>query len=282
MAEAVTQGELRPDVEAIRRYGEAHPDAFVQVLFEGVGLVVLVAGSDEDVALHEAALRAVVTFPNQLKVRHSPWSARRLEEIRQEIMSSYEGAWHGIGSGRGVVNVSLWADQLDVAEELHRRYGDAVELQVGYLAYPDHLTSGSGRPASASEPAELPLLPDGVQLSFPEDFTVRSGGKGHTILTVRNNTGEEVRAMTNGGIQATVVDPVAGHAVGGYEGALAAPLVVFTAAPGASCDIPVLVGTASLRPELGWAVPPGRWALRFILQVDDVNHVRLLPLDVTV
>ncbi len=290
------QGNLRPDVETIRRYGDAHPESFVEVMFDGVRLVVLLAGSDEDVAYHESALRAVVSFPDQLEVRHTPWSRHHLEEIRQEITSSYQGAWHGIGGGRGVVSVSLWADQVEAAEDLHRRYGDAVELEVGHFPYPDRFAARRS-PSVPPNPPEHPPLPEGVVLTLPEEFAVRSGGTGRTVLTVRNRTANDVRSSSNGTLFPPVVDPGTGEHVGGYEGAMTTQLKVVTIAPGHSAELPVLVGTASSRPELGWAVPPGRWALRFGLllgdgrgerkqpnlglPVDGVPGFRLLPLDVT-
>lgn len=290
------QGKLRPDVETIRRYGDAHPESFVQVMFEGVRLVVLLAGSEEDVAHHESALRAFVTFPDQLEVRHTPWSRPHLEGIRQEITSSYQGVWHGLGDGRGVVSVSLWADRVEAAEELHRRYGDAVELEVGHFPYPDRLAARR-YPNVPPNPPEHPPLPEGVVLTLPEDFAVRSGGTGRTVLTVSNDTANDVRSSSNGTLFPPVVDPGTGELVGGYEGARTMQRKVVTVAPGHSAELPVLVGTASSRPELGWAVPPGRWALRFGLLLGDgrgqrkepdlglhegdVPVVRLLPLDVT-
>jgi hypothetical protein len=281
VGEAVTQGELRPDVETIRRYGHAHPEAFVEVWFEGARLVALFAGNDDDVAWHEAALRAAVAYPDQLEVRTSPRTPHQIEEIRQEIRSSYEGAWHGFDGGKGVVHVSLWADRADAAEDLHRRYGDAVEIDLGSLPYPDPFALRRGRVVSPAEAPLPPRLPDGVRLSLPDDFTVRSGANAHTVLAVRNDTAEEVKARSNGTLCPPVVEPVTGKTVGGYAGAMTANLVIHTIAPGAGDDIPVLVGTASRQPELGWAVPPGRWALWFGFEVGDGNGVRLLPFEVT-
>ncbi len=298
MVKAVTQGELRPDVEAIRRYGDEHPGVLVQVWFQEVSLVALLAGSEDDVASHEAALRAVVTFPDQLEVRRSPRTAHAIEEIRQEITSSYASAWHGLGSSKGAVQVQLWADQLEVAEELHRRYGDAVELEVGRFPYPDRFAGRRHQKVSPNPPDLPPPLPEDVVMSLPDAFTVRSGATGATVLTVRNNTANDVRSSSNGTLYPPIVDPATGQTVCGYEGAITAQLKVVTIAPGALADLPVLVGTSSSRRELGWAVPPGRWAVRFGLQVGDGHGekvqpnfglhagdalmVRLLPLDVTV
>jgi hypothetical protein len=277
----VEQGKLRPDVETIRRYGQAHPEDFVEVWFEGTRLVAFFAGNANAVASHEAALRAAVAYPDQLEVRRSPRTAREVEEIRAEIMSAYEGRWHGMGNGKGVVHVRLWADQVEAAAEIHRRYGDAVEIDLGSLPYPDPFALRSGRLVSPAEAPLPPSLPDGVRLSLPDDFTVRSGANAHTVLSVRNDTAEEVKAMSNGTLFPPVVEPGTGTAVGGYAGAMTLQLVIHSVAPGAGEDIPVVVGTASFRPEVGWAVPPGRWALAFALQAGGVHGRRLLPLEVT-
>lgn len=58
-----------------------------------------------------------------------------------------------------------------------------------------------------------------------------------------------------------VLDPKTLAVVGGYAGAMRAPLVVFQAGSGETVEVPLLVGTASFVPELGYAVPPGEWLL---------------------
>ena len=65
------------------------------------------------------------------------WPPSHLQRIREEIMESAQDAISGIGEGRGVLGVRLWADQLEVAASLYERYGDAVVLTVGYFPYPD-------------------------------------------------------------------------------------------------------------------------------------------------
>jgi hypothetical protein len=49
---------------------------------------------------------------------------------------------------------------------------------------------------------------------------------------------------------------------------------------GSTSEIPLLVGTASTKPDLGWAVPPGPWGVRVVLSHDGESAVRLLPLEI--
>jgi hypothetical protein len=73
---------------------------------------------------------------------------------------------------------------------------------------------------------------------------------------VRNLSGRVLPVATNGSLTA-VVDPKAGQVVGGFAEAQHMPLIMFRVAPGAAERTPLLIGTASFRPELGYTVPPG-------------------------
>jgi hypothetical protein len=81
------------------------------------------------------------------------------------------------------IHLTPWA--AGVAEELHRQFGDGVELTVGWLPYP--------------------------------------------------------------------------------PGAQIMPLKIFRVTPGGTTSIPLLIGTASSRPQLGYAVPPGEWGIQVTL-----------------
>lgn len=45
--------------------------------------------------------------------------------------------------------------------------------------------------------------------------------------------------------------------------------------------MPVLIGTASVAPDLGYAVPPGQWRLVIALQTDNSNTLSA-PLQITI
>ena len=57
-------------------------------------------------------------------------------------------------------------------------------------------------------------------------------------MTVHNLTAGELQIATNGGVNASVVDPQTGDGVGGFSGAQITPLKVFRASPGESMRLP--------------------------------------------
>jgi hypothetical protein len=75
--------------------------------------------------------------------------------------------------------------------------------------------------------------------------------------------------------------------VGGFSGAQGLPPVVFRITPGQTDPIPLLTGTASFTPRLGYAVPPGEWGIRATLTVgpDPARSTRrrtpVMPLTIT-
>jgi hypothetical protein len=82
-------------------------------------------------------------------------------------------------------------------------------------------------------------------------------------LLVGNLTRQRLTFL--GHLTAVVVDPHTGQVVGGFAGAQAAAAVPCRVAAGATDRIPLLIGTASFTPELGYILPPGSWASRLPL-----------------
>jgi hypothetical protein len=267
------QNNLRADVEVVRRYGEEHPEVWVELRFENeptVRIVALFAGGDLEA--HEGALRRLVSHPDQLEVRASPWPAVHLEQIRaavQEMATSSEpGLFSGWGTGGGKVMVRLRADGERVAAQLRERFGEAVDLTVGFLHYPDCGIRGSGGPlgAHSAQPRTMEL-PEVIHVAVDEDLRVRSGANLQATIRLTNDGDEEVVVHTNGRLTAMVLDPKTNETVGGYAGAQTMPLVLFRAPRGGSVDIPLLLGTASMTPRLGYSVPAGRWAIEITLDL---------------
>jgi hypothetical protein len=63
---SLAQAKLRADVEGVRRYGEAHPEAWVELRYENEPTVRIVAlFSGESLEVHELALRRLVSHPGQ-------------------------------------------------------------------------------------------------------------------------------------------------------------------------------------------------------------------------
>ena len=281
------QAKLRSDIEVIRRYGAHHPEAWVHLRYENdpaVRIVVLIAGDDLDA--HERALRGLVAYPEQLEVRPSPWPRVRLEEMRAEIQewwgSADPGTFGSLGFSKGRVHVALRADGEPVAQQLLARYGDAVDLTVGFLHFPDCAFPEGRRPALSDDNRPIPLLPDELHVSVDKDLEVKSGRNLESTLRLWNQGDHEVVTHNNGRVTARVIDPETMETVGGFSGAQTLPLVPFCAAAGESVEIPLLVGTASILPRLGYAVPPGRWAIQATLGLADTGIFRTPALPIAV
>jgi len=120
----------------------------------------------------------------------------------------------------------------------------------------------------------------GFDPSDPE--SIRSGQTTTHHLLLTNLSGRNLSVHTNGNITAAIIDADTGATVGGYTGAQHASLIIFTAAPSETVRIPLLVGTASYSPELGYAVPPGSWHLTAPMDLRDGRHLVTHLLEVTI
>jgi hypothetical protein len=180
------------------------------------------------------------------------------------------------------IHLAPWA--VTTAEDLHRQFGDNVDLTVGALPYPPgrqpHHLPGTGEPADLLDPHET-----ATELGGPAVVS-----SGHTLrhsLLLRNLTDRDLLIATNGQITAVVVDPQTGEVVGGFSGAQGMPLIIVRIAPGQAERIPLLIGTASFSPRLGYAVPAGEWGIQATLTLgpDPASSPRrripVMPLTIT-
>jgi hypothetical protein len=186
--------------------------------------------------------------------------------------------------GQPPYRITLAPTAVAVAEDLHTRFGDSVELTVGALPYPPG--HPPRWPPITQPPAEL-LSPHQATVELDGPAAVRSG---HTLrhgLLLHNHSGDHVKIPTNGHLTTAVVDPATGEVVGGFAGAQALPLITYRVTPGQTERIPLLTGTASFTPRLGYAVPPGSWGIQAMLTLGkdprDVPQRRtpVLPLTIT-
>lgn len=148
---------------------------------------------------------------------------------------------------------------------------------MGFLQFPQ--CSLAARPFL--EPADDPLVTEfGVALEA--DLALRSGHSGGAGLLQHNRGAAQIQLVTNGCLTAEVVDPITCEALGGFSGGHALPMVTFSAAPGGPVRVPLRVVTASGVPDLGYAIPPGQWAMRTTLQLVSGRRVRTPTLALTV
>ena len=115
-------------------------------------------------------------------------------------------------------------------------------------------------------------------------------GSGHNLLhglLLRNLTGRELQIAANGQVTAVVVNPHTGEVVGGFSGLENRPLIMATVAPAQTGRIPLLIGTASCTPRLGYAIPPGDWGIYATLTLGSPlrgsprGRTLVLPLTIT-
>ena len=284
----LTQSALLGDIELVTRYGEEHPGTWAGVWFDNEPTVRIVAAFTGDVAQHDAALRPRLRHPGRLVIQTRPHSLSDLRQVRHEIertirQQAAETGRHiftSIGERKAVIHVALRADQENLAGELAARYGSAVELQVGYFAFPGRRRSHP-RPPAGPAPEELAF--EGLEMSVEVDQGVLEvGDDGHGRLVLRNNGPERIGPLGCGQPLVGCLLDASHEAVGGFSGAIAGTGLTVDLAPGRSASIRVIFGTASTREELGYALPPGRYWLkvqmRFQQGPGEPTHALTAPL----
>jgi hypothetical protein len=279
--------KLRHDLELARLYGEARPDEWADLFVDNhppVSVVMLFAGPNA--AFHERALRELLSYPDQLEVRRTKYSRNQLREMLDEVRRAPRSprAFHMAGISKGRANIWLAADQEQLAANLLAQYGEAVELKVGNFSFPmPELTSSpSGRRAARSQ-AEIPLISsEGLKVAISDDFVIESGRTGRGSLTFTNVGFRDVVLNTNGEITGRILDPATEEVVGGYVGMQHMPGIQFAIARDETASVPLLIGTASYRRELGFAIPPGKWMIEAIVTVKDIGERRTPHLPIVV
>jgi len=173
------------------------------------------------------------------------------------------------------IELAAWAT--DIAAMLNAKYGRLVDLRVGAMTFParqlwvtDHALQLHGAPAESAGLYVEPLSP----------LTVETGRFTKEDVLVANRAAHTQVLATGGDLQSAVTDS-SGSVVGRYVGPHTAKRVEFWIEPHQSRPVPVLIGTASMVPDLGYAVPPGQWGLVIELQTDS-GSMQLAPLELTI
>ena len=135
------------------------------------------------------------------------------------------------------------------------------------------------RIAEAFAPALTPAEDHGLRVALATPVRVQSGHSVKTVVLVTSRAPAGGELRTNGHLSAVVVDSNE-RVVGAYVGAQHVPLVRFGLPPSVRVEVPLLIGTASLAPELGYAVPPGEWRLWVELCLEGIGvlHSEALPI----
>lgn len=173
------------------------------------------------------------------------------------------------------IQLAAWAS--DIAATLNARYGDLVDLRVGAMTFPT-------RQLWVSEYAyQLPTAPAGpaaLEVEPLSPLSIRTGRVRIEDVLVTNRAAHGQLLSTDGHLRSAVTDG-SGRAVGLYVGPHSLALVQFWIEPHQSHALPVLIGTASVVPDLGYAVPPGQWGLVIELGTDS-GSLLSAPIEITI
>jgi hypothetical protein len=198
-----------------------------------------------------------------------------------------------IGPRRQPFHIGLepWAG--NIAAALHKRFGREVVLSVGHFGYPSRVAVDSwGRPLVTGL-ARRPVTEERAALADPADLTfeladevvMASGHEAEVSLLVANHSPRPIEIHR---LRSVIVDPANGVTVGdtmppGVRTIAPTPAQnALAIAPGGVTTFVLRVGTASRNPALGYAVPPGAWAVRvFFDRGGQVVRAPLLPITIT-
>ena len=209
------------------------------------------------------------------------WESLRLDLLRLHEEAPGAFVWgpnpHTVRRSERRFHIALAAWATEIAGTLKAKYGDVVELQVGAMTYP-------GRELLASEVAsQLPGAPAdaaGLEVEAVAPLSVRSGRHAKGELRVTNRADHTQLLFSTRDLHSTVTDR-AGNVVGRYAGVINAGRIGLPIEPQQSHRLTVLIGAASVVPELGYAVPPGQWWLVVSLQTEE-GFMLSGPLELTI
>ncbi|MCW2523599.1 MAG: hypothetical protein JWO63_1934, partial [Frankiales bacterium] len=169
----------------------------------------------------------------------------------------------------------------ELAAELHRRFGGAVEITIASFKYP--LEPGAQRrepPGGVVSTAELPGVTLSVEL---ENDVAPSGGLFRGLAWARNSGPTTVQLHTAREIGGYILDE-AGRALAGYFGFTFAAGRTLVIQPGQRKSVPFFVGMDSYDPRIGTVLPPGDFELVVVLPLGGRPREQLVsrPTRVTV
>ena len=145
------------------------------------------------------------------------------------------------------------------------RYGSAVTLTLGHFSYPAGrpLTWTEQRPRGSPSSAAEQVTVDGLdaRLELLTDRVV-AGRDGHGRVLLANVGTTPLDLRTDQPLVAVVLAPSTGEVVGGYTGMVAGTGRGLHLGAGEEASVAVIFGTASLRPDLGFALPAGMYLVR--------------------
>jgi hypothetical protein len=212
-----------------------------------------------------AALTPGVSVRPSIDAPGSPMSLSPAE-IRAEVEPLAGDQLIGIGEGAGgVIVVALRATGEGVARQLHETYGDAVQLSVGLFPFPRPEAPQRG---CVRIPPAMPLhapLAGALTLAGP----VASGDFYRGSVRLTNAGPAPFELSTSSGFSAYVFRPGKTTPIGASEGGSAGTGFGERLQPGETVQLDAGGGTASCDLALGYALPPGVYEARALIDYSD-------------
>lgn len=247
---------LEPMIGVVLQYGSQHPG-----VFGGYGLHWITADDASvfvsftgDLGAHRAALTELVEYPDELIVCQAPASEADRSAIQATLSSELNGRFTEISSGgkSGAVVVGLNPTEETLAGELVRRYGTAIDVRVGALAYP--LDDADSVCAPQLEPSLIDGL-DAAILDPTEPLTMTRTGTVPLTIRLTNTSDQPIRF--DSGQPSTVITDQQGSPRTSDTRAVPSVGIEVALQPDAHQDFDVEILVASCDPALGYLVPPG-------------------------
>jgi len=247
---------LRHDVRVLQSYGNAHPESFTGLRIDGNKIRVAFA---RDLEQHRSAISTTLRNPDALTLEEAPNSRRELQSIGAEIAGvgrdDPRRPLMGHGVGYSTVSIRLRAPFERLAQELHRQYGDSIEITVGFKRFPPQ---ASPTPTDCTTTSQEMLSTPQIELKIElRENTVAAGDDVHGQVWLINKGAKPVNIDTGsvaaGGIRRPDSDQVSGWFCGGLAGVG----VNFLLAPEERGAIALAVGTASCEPTDLYVPSPG-------------------------
>ena len=245
----------------IRRYGTAHADTYGDLRWERDHFVVTFTAQLDE---HRGNLRSLVGDMSLVEVEATRHTSAHLAEIVEAVRREFQDDGRRILGALAPGHVTVRAQFADIAADLHRRYGDALDITVGSWPFPpDSLGVFRAVPVPAST---VDLKDLDVEFDF-ETLAVAAGDELRGIATLTNSGPDRLQFLT-GPVTGGVRHPGADMLAGVFEGAVTPAGFNIDLRHGATRELPLIVGATSCLPDRSYTVPAGAYEVVATLGVD--------------
>jgi len=194
------------------------------------------------------------------------YTAQDLERLRPDVESMIDGAFYSVGDGLHTIDMDLFPGHEQLAAELERRFGDAVNIRMGTTRY----CGGPGQSGRCADAQGATSLPRGLHLALTlENRTVsRSDPAAAGSLKVRYDGPGTFDLGPGRPIVAHLVKPGTRTVIGTYTGGTFGTGLAVHLSAGQEQTIDVIIGIARCDGGIGSALPPGTYVVRTPLGPD--------------